>query len=216
MPSSHAQRASPNTPAHAPRHAARTRGRQPHQDAATQARPGKTRAPQCACVRTRTLHKCTRTHTTHAHAVHAHTHTPHTHTMHTLCTRAHTCAHAHAAHNTHKRCAHAHAHVHTHTSHTLHMQDTPLPRPNANSFRWARTSQKFRNSDRPFDGGPGPAHVAGCRPTGDWGLVVGGTRRLHPRCRSGPGPQATRAPASSELRPCLVTAELSLKPLQLE
>lgn len=173
MPSSHAQRASPNTPAHAPRHAARTRGRQPHQDAATQVRPGKTQAPQCACVRTRTLHKCTRTHTTHAH-------------------------------------------VHTHMSHTLHMQDTPLPRPNTNSFRWARTSQKFRNSDRPFDGGPGPAHVAGCRPTGDWGLVVGGTRRLHPRCRSGPGPQATQAPASLELRPCLVTAELSLKPLQLE
>lgn len=155
-------------------------------------------------------------HTPHMRTLHTHTHTPHTHTMHTLCTRAHTCAHAHAAHNTHKRCAHAHAHVHTHTSHTLHMQDTPLPRPNANSFRWARTSQKFRNSDRPFDGGPGPAHVAGCRPTGDWGLVVGGTRRLHPRCRSGPGPQATWAPASSELRPCLVTAELSLKPLQLE
>lgn len=105
MPSSHAQRASPNTPAHTPRHAARTRGRQPHQDAATQARPGKTRAPQCACVRTRTLHKCTRTHTTHAHAAHAHTR--HTRTQ---CTR----------------CAHAHTHVHMHTPHTIHTNDVHM------------------------------------------------------------------------------------------
>lgn len=105
MPSSHAQRASPNTPAHAPCHAARTRGRQPHQDAATQARPRKTRVPQCACVRTRTLHKCTRTHTTHAHAAHAHTR--HTRTQ---CTR----------------CAHAHTHVHMHTPHTIHTNDVHM------------------------------------------------------------------------------------------
>lgn len=131
MPSSHAQRASPNTPAHAPRHAARTRGRQPHQDAATQVRPGKTRAPQCACVRTRTLHKCTRTHTTHAHAAHAHTHATHAHThathahnAHAVHTCTHMCTCTRRTQYTQTMCTCTCARAHTHVAYTAHAGHT--------------------------------------------------------------------------------------------